>query len=80
MELTGVWATADNYGVRILEIYNELLVFAAARQRQDLALLAAAQAAAPAVPTDPAPLVPGATPVHLQRDPSPLASNVGRNS
>jgi hypothetical protein len=80
MELTGVWATANNYGVRILEIYNELLVFAAARQRQDLALLAAAQAAAPAVPTDPAPLVPGATPVHLQRDPSPLASNVGRNS
>jgi hypothetical protein len=56
MELTGVWATASNYGVRILEIYNELLVFAAARQRQDLALLAAAQAA-PAVPptvTDPA--------------------------
>jgi hypothetical protein len=63
MELTGVWATASNYGVRILEIYNELLVFAAARQRQDLALLAAAQAAtspvpltggAPVAPADPA--------------------------
>jgi hypothetical protein len=56
MELTGVWATARNYGVRILEIYNELLVFAAARQRQDLALLAAVQAAPPVPPTvtDPA--------------------------
>lgn len=61
MELTGVWATAGTYGVRILEIYNELLVFAAARQRQDLAMLAVAQAAsqaaqptvAPADPTAP---------------------------
>jgi hypothetical protein len=62
MELTGVWATANNYGTRILQIYNDLLVFAAARQREDLALLTAAQAAQPAntavdpsVPPVPAP-------------------------
>jgi hypothetical protein len=73
MELTGVWATADNYGVRILEIYNELLVFAAARQRQDLALLAAVQAA-PAVPptvTDPA--APTGPPAAPPTAPSPPA-------
>jgi hypothetical protein len=50
MALTGVWATAPNYGVRILQLYNEMLVFAAGRQRADVAALAAAQAPPPATP------------------------------
>ncbi len=34
MELSGVWATGPGYGVKILTLYNEMLSFAAARQRQ----------------------------------------------
>lgn len=33
MELSGVWATGAGYGVKILTLYNEMLAFAAARQR-----------------------------------------------
>lgn len=42
MELSGVWATGPGYGVKILTIYNEMLAFAAQRQRdaQTLAALA----------------------------------------
>ena len=33
MELSGVWATGAGYGVKILTLYNDMLAFAAARQR-----------------------------------------------
>ncbi|MFV0315902.1 MAG: glucosaminidase domain-containing protein [Microthrixaceae bacterium] len=39
MELSGVWATGPGYGVKILTIYNEMLAFAAQRQRAALDLL-----------------------------------------
>ena len=41
MELSGVWATGPGYGVKILTIYNEMLAFAAERQRNALRLVAA---------------------------------------
>ncbi|MCP4436092.1 MAG: hypothetical protein GY812_11465 [Actinomycetia bacterium] len=41
MELSGVWATGPGYGVKILTLYNEMLSFAAARQRSEAALGAA---------------------------------------
>lgn len=52
MELSGVWATGPGYGVKILTIYNEMLAFAAQRQRDAQALAALA----------PPPLPPGAVP------------------
>lgn len=50
MELSGVWATGPGYGVKILTIYNEMLAFAAERQRGALALVAATEAGPPASP------------------------------
>ncbi len=46
MELSGVWATGPGYGVKILTIYNEMLAFAAERQRASLEAVAALDAAA----------------------------------
>lgn len=47
MELSGVWATGPGYGVKILTIYNEMLAFAAQRQRDAAALAALAPPAEP---------------------------------
>ncbi len=54
MELSGVWATGPGYGVKILTIYNDMLAFAAERQREAqkwAALAPDGPDQAPAVPT-----------------------------
>lgn len=59
MELSGVWATGPGYGVKILTIYNEMLAFAAQRQRDAAAFAAlaapAGESPVPAAPAAPAP-------------------------
>lgn len=61
MELSGVWATGPGYGVKILTIYNEMLAFAAQRQRDARALAALAPPPAP-VPAPAPPVVPATAP------------------
>jgi hypothetical protein len=61
MELSGVWATGPGYGVKILTIYNEMLAFAAQRQRDAMALAALAPPP-PAIPNATGPLAPVAVP------------------
>jgi len=51
MDLSGVWATGPQYGVKILTVYNQMLRFAVDRRVE-------AEAAAAAVPTAPVPTVP----------------------
>ena len=50
MELSGVWATGPGYGVKILTIYNEMLAFAAQRQRDAKALEALLASQPPVAP------------------------------
>lgn len=61
MELSGVWATGPGYGVKILTIYNEMLAFAAQRQRDAQALAALAPPPAQ-IPDAADPVVPAAVP------------------
>lgn len=61
MELSGVWATGPGYGVKILTIYNEMLAFAAQRQR-DARAIAALAPPPPAIPEAPAPVAPAVVP------------------